>query len=140
MSGRESGREPVHHTDVPDPDMLEVVEGTAHQQLEGWVPELASPEELRSALEHAFDYRGDVVISRKDGSKIEGYVFDRRTGKSLEDSVVRILPKQGGSRTSVAYSDIAGLAFTGRDMAAGNSWEEWVKRYWEKKGQSQAGG
>src|SRR2546430_16447161 len=115
------------------PDALEVAPGAAHEQLQGWVPELASDEELRSALEQAFDYRGDVLITRKDGSKIEGYIFDRRTGKTLADSYVRLLPKDGSARISLPYADIAALAFTGRDMAAGNSWEAWVRHYWEKK-------
>ena len=69
-----------------NPDALEVAPGTAHERLEGWIPELASEEELRAALEKAFDYRGDVTITRKDGSKIEGYLFDRRTGASLKES------------------------------------------------------
>jgi hypothetical protein len=34
---------------------------------------------------------------------------------------------------SVQYSDIAALAFSGRDTAAGKSWEAWVRKYWEKK-------
>jgi hypothetical protein len=34
---------------------------------------------------------------------------------------------------AVAWSEIAGLAFSGRDMAAGKSWEAWVKNYVEKK-------
>jgi hypothetical protein len=118
---------------VTDPDALEVVSGTQREQLEGWVPDLATPDELRAALEEAFDYRGDVLITRKDGIKVEGYVFDRRTGKLLADSFVRILPKDGSGKTAVSYADIAALAFTGRDMAAGKSWETWVKQYWEKK-------
>ena len=118
---------------APDPDSLEVVSGASHEKLQGWIPELATAEELRSALEQAFDYRGDVLITRKDGSSIEGYIFDRRTGKTLADSFVRLLPKDGGARISLPYADIAALAFTGRDMAAGNSWEAWVRHYWEKK-------
>lgn len=128
MSGREAGHKPP-----TDPDALEVVPGTARTKLEGSVPQLATPEELREALEQAFDYRGDVVITRKDGSQLEGYVFDRRPGKTLADSFVRLLPKDGGPKTAVSYADIAALAFTGRDMAAGKSWEAWVKHYWEKK-------
>ena len=116
-----------------DPDTLEVVPGATHQQLEGWVPELASEEELRVALERAFDYRGDVLITRKDGSKIEGYIFDRRSAQTLADSLVRILPKDGTPKLSLSYADIAALAFTGRDMAAGKGWESWVRQYWEKK-------
>ena len=126
MTGKESG----HHL---DPDALEVVPGAKSEQLEGWVPELANENELREALEHAFDYRGDVLITKKDGTKVEGYVFDRRQGSTLKDSSVRVLPKDGGAKTSVSYADIAALAFTGRDMAAGKSWETWVKQYWEKK-------
>jgi hypothetical protein len=116
-----------------DPDTLEVVPGATHQQLEGWVPELASEEELRVALERAFDYRGDVLITRKDGSKIEGYIFDRRSAQTLADSLVRILPKDGTPKLSLSYADIAALAFTGRDMAAGKGWESWVRQYWEEK-------
>ncbi|HEY6306097.1 MAG TPA: hypothetical protein VI488_06505 [Candidatus Angelobacter sp.] len=116
-----------------NPDSLEVVPGFAHEKLEGWVPELAGDEELRQALEKAFDYRGDVTITRKDGSKIEGYIFDRRSGKTLADSLVRLYPKDSNQKISIAYADIAALAFSGRDPAAGKSWEAWVRKYWEKK-------
>lgn len=132
-SGDSSSKSAPANPRLIDPDALEVVAGTAHEKLEGWVPELATPEELRTALEHAFDYRGDVLITRKDGTKIEGYIFDRRTGRTLQDSLVRILPKNGSPRMSIAYADIAALAFTGRDMAAGKNWETWVRQYWERK-------
>jgi hypothetical protein len=115
------------------PDESEVVPGFVHENLEGQVFETASEDELRTALEKAFDYRGDVTIRRKDGSTIEGYIFDRRTGASLTDSVVRLLPKDAAEKTTIAYSDIAALAFTGRDTAAGKSWAAWVKKYMEKK-------
>jgi len=131
LSGREAGR--TGSTTPSNPDALEVVPGAEREKLEGWVPELANPDELRSALERAFDYRGDVLITRKDGSKIEGYIFDRRNGRTLADSYVRLLPKDGGAKTAISYTDIAALAFSGRDMAAGKSWETWVRQYWEKK-------
>jgi len=115
------------------PDTQEVAAGTAHENLEGWIPELASEEEVRQALEKAFDYRGDVTITRKDGSKLEGYIFDRRTGKTLTDSLVRIFPRDGDQRISIPYADIAALAFSGRDTAAGRSYEAWVRKYWEKR-------
>jgi hypothetical protein len=114
-------------------DTLEVVPGFAHEKLEGWIPDLASEEEIHQALEKAFDYRGDVTITRKDGSKIEGYIFDRRTGAKLADSLVRLYPKDSNQKVAVAYSDIAAIAFSGRDTAAGKSWEAWVRKYWEKK-------
>jgi len=43
------------------------------------------------------------------------------------------LPRDSNQRTKVAYADIAALSFSGRDTAAGKSWEAWVKKYWEKK-------
>ena len=64
-------------------DTLEVAPGTRHEKLEGWIPELASEEEVRAALEKAFDYRGDVTITRKNGSQVEGYIFDRRNGNAI---------------------------------------------------------
>lgn len=109
-------------------------ESTAHHESpQGVVIETADEEELRAALEKAFDYRGDVTITLKDGTKVEGYIFDRETGRSLADSFVRIIPADRNVKLSIAYLDIAGLAFTGRDAAAGKSWEAWVKKYMEKK-------
>ena len=54
--------------------------------------------EIARALEDAFSYRGDVTIELDDGSSIDGYVFDRRTGPTLEASVVRILPRDWNDR------------------------------------------
>jgi len=133
MSGREAGREPHTAQAVANPEVLEVAPGVAREKLEGWVPELASADDLRTALEEAFDYRGDVLITRKNGSRVEGYVFDRVRGSELENSFVRILPQDGSGKLKIAYADIAALAFTGRDMAAGKSWETWVRNYWERK-------
>lgn len=116
-----------------DPDLLEVAPGTQHEGVQGWVPELATDEELRIALEKAFDYRGDVTLTLKDNSKIEGYIFDRVSGATLAASFVRVLPKDSTQRVKIPYADIAALAFTGRDTAAGKSWEAWVRQYWEKK-------
>jgi hypothetical protein len=74
-----------------------------------------------------------VTITRKDGSKIEGYLFDRRTAANLKESVVRLYPKNSNEKISICYADIAALAFTGRDTAAGKSWEAWMKKYAQKK-------
>jgi hypothetical protein len=140
MTGKESGH--IDHTsasatpphaNAPNPESLELAPGTAHEQLEGWIPTLATDDEIRAALEKAFDYRGDITITRKDGSKIEGYLFDRRGAATLRESVVRLYPKNANEKVSVSYADIAALAFTGRDTAAGKSWEAWMKKYAEKK-------
>src|ERR1700691_1452540 len=117
-----------------DAEQAEIAPGFAHENLEGQIPSLATDDEIRGALEKAFDYRGDVTITRKDGGIVEGYIFDRRSnGKTLAESSVRLFPKDRDEKVSVPYSDIARLEFTGRDTAAGKSFETWVKKYREKK-------
>jgi hypothetical protein len=115
-------------------DELENAPGTVHENLEGWVPSLASEEEIRTAFEKAFDYRGDLTITLKSGEVIDGYIFDRRNdGSSLKQCMVRVMPKGRNEKIIIPYSDIAALAFTGKDTAAGKSFAAWVKKYWEKK-------
>ena len=118
-------------------DDLEHIAGRERENLEGWIPALASEAEVRDALEKAFDYRGDVTITRKDGTLVEGYLYDRRSEPTLQASVVRIMPtpKDGQTyeRVMVSYADIAALSFSGRDTAAGKTFDAWVKKYWEKK-------
>jgi hypothetical protein len=138
VSGPRHADRPSHTEGSPlDPDALEVAPGTLHESVQGWVPQLATEEELRIALEKAFDYRGDVTLTLKENSKIEGYIFDRITGPSLSTSYVRVLPKDSTQKVKIAYADIAALAFTGRDTAVGKSWEAWVRKYWENKGSGQ---
>jgi hypothetical protein len=111
-----------------DPDLQEVAEAVVHEQLQGWIPEIATPAELREALEKAFDYRGDITITLKDGRVFEAYVFDRRPA----ESIVRVMTKSG-DKVSIRYIEIAALNFTGRDTASGKSWEAWVRKYQEKQ-------
>jgi len=121
------------HVTAFDPNAVEVMEGREREQLEGWIPSLASDDEVRQALEKAFDYRGDVTLTLKDGRVIQGYVFDRRSGATIADSAVRVIPSSERAKLTIPYSQIAALAFTGRDNAAGRTFEAWVKKYWEKK-------
>jgi hypothetical protein len=123
---------PDSHTPAEEP--MEETLGTVHEKLAGWVPELATAEEIRAALEKAFDYRGDLTLTLKDGQKIEGYVFDRKLkGSSLDDCIVRVMPKGSADRVSIRYSEIAALAFSGRDTAEGKSFAAWVKKYNQRK-------
>jgi hypothetical protein len=143
MSGREHGHDPVrpHGTQAPAQphatDALEVVPGFERENLQGWIPQLATEADVRAVIEKAFDYRGDVTITRKnrdkDGSEITGYLFDRRIGPTLDNSVVRLMLPNSNEHPAIPYSEIAAIAFTGRDTAAGKSYEAWVKKYWEKR-------
>lgn len=101
-----------------------------HQTLQGRRVTLDGAADAAEAIEEAFDYRGDVTLETRDGRTIEGYLFDRR--KDGDKPHVRLLTADG-ERIHVDYAEIATLAFTGRDTAAGKSWETWVKKYKEKK-------
>lgn len=93
----------------------------------GWEPDVSSPEQLRRAVDAAFDYRGDVTVTLKDGSTVVGYIFNRlvAAGKPC----LKMYPGDEERPRRIAYEDIAGLKFTGRDMAAGRSWDDWVKKH-----------
>ncbi len=90
-------------------------------------------EELRAAIEAAFDYRGDVHLTLRSGETVEGYLFDRHIGAALEDSYIRLIPRDVREKRNIPCAEIAGLELDGRDPAAGKSWEAWVRKYWEKK-------
>ena len=114
-------------------EALELAPGTHHEQLEGSIPELASDEDLRNALERAFDYRGDITVTLKSGERLEIYVFNRHTGATLADSWVQFFAPNSSEKRKMSYADIARLEFTGKDRAAGKHWEDWVKAYNQKK-------
>jgi hypothetical protein len=124
----------LQHTSA---DELEHIEGRERENLEGWIPELATEAEVREALEKAFDYRGDIMVTSKDGTTIEGYLYDRRSEPTLEASLIRIIPtpKPGVpvERQMISYADIAAVRVSGRDTAAGKTFDAWLKKYWEKK-------
>ena len=91
----------------------------------------STPRERGHALAQAMDYRGDVTIHTDEGEIIEGYVFDRRT--DVPEPYVRVIPKDNRPRVRIAEGRIARVVFSGRDTAAGKSWETWVRTYGQKK-------
>ena len=92
------------------------------------------------ALGEALEYRGDVTAELHDGSAVEGYIFDVRVGATPESSNLRIDPKDGSPRRSIAIDKIIRLVFSGKDAAAGKTWENWMRRYREKKLAGEAAG
>ena len=105
---------------------------TGPRGLQGTRVDASDPDQLRKAIELAFDYRGDVtIVRRSDPAPIEGYIFDRR--ETGENGVIRLIPSTGNPRVTIPYNDIAALTFTGRDTAAGKSFETWMRKYVQKK-------
>jgi hypothetical protein len=114
-------------------EALELAPGTEHDNLEGWIPELASEDDLRQALEKAFDYRGDVTLTIKSGERIEAFIFNRLSGPTLANSYLQYFTPGANDKRKVSYAEIARLEFSGKDRAAGKHWEAWVQKYNERK-------
>jgi hypothetical protein len=127
--------QPVQHVaaNAVDVDTIEVVDGRAYENLEGWVPSLANEVELKAALEKAFDYRGDIALTFKSGEKVEAYIFNRQTGSGLADSYIQYFASNAPEKRKASYAEIARIEFTGKDRAAGKHWEAWLKKYAERK-------
>ena len=93
---------------------------SAKIQLENMRVDCAHSAAFEDGLQAACSFRGDVTLELKDGSAIEGYVFDlKRTNASPH--AVRILPKDGRA-------------------AAGKTWENWMRRYAQMKLQGEVAG
>ena len=101
--------------------------------LPGWSVDLGNEQTAFDVLEKAFDYRGDVTLTLRGGKVVTGYLFDRQRGLGLSDSSVRLLGPSSEEKIRLAYDQIAHIAFSDRDPAAGKSFETWVKKYVEKK-------
>ena len=114
-------------------EALELAPGAEHENLEGWVPALATDNDLRDALGKALDYRGDVTLTLKSGERVEAFIFNCHTGATLAESWVQYYTPSAPEKRKVGYAEIARIVFSGKDRAAGKHWEDWVKAYNAKK-------
>jgi hypothetical protein len=64
---------------------------------------------------------------------MDAYIFNRQTGKTLQDSFVQYFEPNVTAKQTVSYAEIARIEFSGKDRAAGKHWEDWVKSYNERK-------
>jgi len=103
----------------------------SRKTLEKWTPKLETEADKRLVLEEAFDYRGDVTLILEGGEERVGFVFNREAG--APEPYIEFIPRGQDEQQTIPYKQIAGVAFTGVDPAAGRSWENWVKRWNEKK-------
>ena len=119
-----------------------VSEGTGRPEAadysEGFLWEGDDPQELRECLEAAFDYRGNVtLLLRGAESQLEGYLSNRDFGCGTP--FIDLFPADGGSRRRLPLETVRGVAFTGKDTAAGKSWQTWIKKYESKKAAASGG-
>ena len=97
-----------------------------------WVE--GEPGNLEEIVEVAFDYRGDVTVLLRDEDDLVGYLANRSFGRSAQaESWVEVFPAAGGSRRRISLVAIRGLILSGKDVASGKSWENWLKKYTERR-------
>jgi len=103
------------------------IKSVLHEQsLEKWNPALTTKEELYDALDKALDYRGDVTLTLKDGTKQVMYIYNRKA--KAPEPFIEAMPADKDEKIRIYYKDIAGLFFSGVDTAAGKSWAVWMAK------------
>jgi hypothetical protein len=90
-------------------------------------------ERFNLAIDWAVDYRGDVTLITDDGDEIECYVFDRQQASDGSQGSIRYMTKAALERTPIQIQHISEIRFSGKDTAAGKSFERWIAKYIEKK-------
>ena len=77
-------------------------------------------------------YRGDVTLVLRDNSTVMGYVYDSASLDSTDRARLRVMPDDGAPRVTIALADVDRIDVTGRDTAAGKSFETYIRRYAER--------
>jgi hypothetical protein len=95
------------------------------RSLEGWAPEI-SEATLAEVVERAFDYRGDVTLELLDGTRVDGYLFNR--DRDAAEPFVQLFEVGEATPCTIAYARIRAIRFTGKDTAAGNSYAAWLRQ------------
>lgn len=82
--------------------------------------------DLPALAEKAFDYRGDVTLTLKDGTKLVGFVYNREASGSARcpEPFLEVMPAGTTEKVLYKYTDVTGIEFTGEDTAAGKSWDD----------------
>jgi hypothetical protein len=109
---------------------MSVEEAESRGSLEGWEPTVGVDVSLAEVVERAFDYRGDVTVVRRDGVDLVGYLFNRDTEAARP--FVQMFDRAGDGPFTIPYEDIRTIRFTGKDTAAGKSYEAWRRRKAER--------
>lgn len=74
--------------------------------------------DVAAQIDAAFDHRGHVTMTLKDGKVLEGYLFNRELSPLKGEAYVEFIPKDKEDRLRFAAAEIKSLALTGKDFAA----------------------
>ncbi len=80
-----------------------------------------SERRVTQLIEQAFDYRGYVTVSRRDGARLVGFIYDRGPAH------VEMFDDKAANRIRVAVDEITDVELTGEDLAAK------AQQIWERR-------
>ena len=95
----------------------------------------APSNDVERQIEAAYDFRGHANITLKSGESFVGYVFNREYAnpRAKEQNYIDVIPKDSEERRRIPIAQVAKVELAGQDYAAGNSYEDYLK----KKAQSE---
>ncbi|MEX2598561.1 MAG: hypothetical protein WD533_02785 [Dehalococcoidia bacterium] len=96
------------------------------ESLQGWIPEIGEGTSLDRVIDLAFDYRGDVTVDIADGGELTGFLYNRE--RKGPQPFIQMFETASGDPVTLPYDRITNIRFTGRDPAAGQSYEAWKAR------------
>ena len=87
-------------------------------------------DEIERQVEAAYDFRGHAVITLKSGESFVGYVFNREFAnpRAKEQNFIEVIPKDSEERRRIPLAALARVELTGKDHAADNSYEAYLKK------------
>lgn len=86
------------------------------------------PDKLRNEIEAAYDYRGHVMVRLKNGSSVEGFVFNRQydAPNSAEQYYIDLFLKNSDEKRRLPISELASIDLSGKDFA--ETYDQFLKR------------
>lgn len=73
--------------------------------------------DVAAQIDAAFDFRGHVTISFKDGTTVEGYLFNRELAPFKGEAYIEVIPKDKDERKRYPAASVKSIAITGKDFA-----------------------
>ena len=68
-------------------------------------------------IDEAFDFRGHVTVTLKDGKVIEGYIYHRNLDERFGEPCLEMFPKDKDERLVIPAQNVKSVALTGKDFA-----------------------
>ncbi len=116
---------------MADEALADTLAETLAKTLEGWRPDSDGADSLNDVIDKAFEYRGNVTLRLTNGNDFVCFISNRDA--SVADPFIQVFDEAGDGPTRILYSEVATIWFTGKDAAAGKSYEAWLAKKAEER-------